>query len=121
MTIASYARTFNQRLSNLEACSLNAPPETYMRAKDATNAIGDSVAGIIDAFRSRGFKPLTDDRLRNIEALLYGYMVESADTADHTALLTAEGFGEAMSGPAADRVRRQAECNRDALKAAGVI
>lgn len=114
MTIASYAKQLNERLTNLERGVEMAPERTYEEGKRAARAIDDASNGIIAAFREHGFKILNDDRLRNIEAMIYGYLLES--NPEHSALITCEGFGEHVDGPAGERVLAQAKRDRDFLE-----
>jgi hypothetical protein len=113
MTIRN--RELSNRLSNLEACAEHAPEGTFKRAKAAAETIGAIATAILQEFRDQGFKAFGDDRLRDIEAALYGYLLES--NPDEFELITAEGFGETMSGPAGGRVIRQTIRDRDALAA----
>lgn len=119
MTIQSHLRELNGRLTRLERCAEAAPAGTYEHAKDAAAAVNEASQGIIAAFRAKGFKFLNDDRLRNLEAAIYGYLLES--NPDDYALMTAEGFGEHVDGPAGKRIVAQAIQNRDTLKNLGVI
>lgn len=114
MTISSHVRELNDRLSNLERCAEMAPECTYERGKEAAAAIADASNAILAAFRAHGFNAGNDDRLRNIEAALYGYLLQSnSDEIDE--LRVSEGFGEHVDGPAGSRVIAQAIQNREAL------
>jgi hypothetical protein len=113
MTIRN--RELSNRLSNLEACAERAPEGTYEPAKAAAETIGAIATAILHEFRDQGFKAFDDDRLRDIEAALYGYLLEC--NPDESELITAEGFGEEISGPARARVIRQTIRDRDALAA----
>lgn len=114
MTIASHVRHLNERLSNLETCADRAPEDTYDRSKMAVEAVHEAADAILAAFRLNGFKALNDDRLRNIEAALYGYLLES--NPEEVELIAGEGFGEHVSGPAGRRVMQQAIADRDFLQ-----
>lgn len=113
MTIASHVRELNDRLTRIERCADMAPEGTYERAKQAAAAINDASNGILDALRSYDFKALNDDRLRNLEAAIYGYLLEG--NPDESSLITGEGFGEHIDGPAGARVMAQAIQDRDAI------
>jgi len=113
MTIASHLRHFNRRLEFIERCAEKAPEGTYQRAKDAAAAVADASHSIMDALRSRGFTALNDDRLRNLEAAIYGYLLEG--NPDECGLITGEGFGEHVDGPAGARVLANTIRDRDAL------
>lgn len=114
MTIASHVRELNDRLTRLERCAERAPEHTYDQAKAAAAAIGDASQGILDAFRRHGFKVHNNDRLRNLEAAIYGFMLEA--NPDACGLITGEGFGEHIDGPAGERVMANAIRDRDVIK-----
>lgn len=111
MTIIN--RELHQRLSNIEDCAEHAPEGTYERAKQAAAFINDSAEAIFALAKASGFKLNGTDRFRDVEALLYGVLVDSNPT--EYGLITGEGFGNAMGGPAKQRVIEQTIRDRDAL------
>ena len=113
MTISTHLSKLNDRLTFLERCAQKAPEGTYQRAKEAAEAVSEASQGIMDALRARGFKALNDDRLRNLEAAIYGYLLEG--NPNECGLVTGEGFGEHVDGPAGARVLASTSCDRDAL------
>jgi len=113
MTVSAHLSKLNDRLTFLERCAEMAPEGTYQRAKDAADAINDASQGILDALRTHGFKALNDDRLRNLEAAIYGYLLEG--NPDECGLITGEGFGERVDGPAGPRVMANTVRDRNAL------
>jgi len=113
MIISAHLRGLNDRLTFIERCAEVAPARTYQRAKDAAGAINDASQGILDALRAHGFKALNDDRLRNLEAAIYGYLLEG--NPDEYGLMTGEGFGEHVDGPAGGRVMSDTIRDRDTL------
>lgn len=113
MGIPSHFRGLNDKLSNLERCAEEAPEGMYSRAREAADAVNEASNALRKALTDRGFVALNDDRLRAVEAVIYGYMLQG--NPDETELLVAEGFGEAMNGPEAERVKAQAECDCDAI------
>ncbi len=115
MTISAHVRELNDRLTHLERCAEIAPEGTYQQAKDAASAISDASNGILHALRAHGFKAKNDDQLRNLEAAIYGYLLDS--NPDAYCLLTAEGFGKHVDGPAGARVLAQATRDRGAVAA----
>lgn len=113
MTIAAHVRALHDRLSHLERCSDLAPHGTYDRGKEAAAAIAGASNGIRAAFERHGFACLGDDRLRSIEAAIYGLLLES--NPDESGLIVAEGFGQHVGTiPGRDLIREAAE-QRDAL------
>src|SRR5262245_54532737 len=112
MTILN--RELNRRLSNLERCADLAPEGTFARAKDAAEAIDEASNAIMAALRERGFHALNDDRLRDLEAAIYGYLLEG--NPEEYGLLTGEGFGEHVDGPAGERVMANTIRDRDFLR-----
>jgi hypothetical protein len=106
MTIQHHVSKLNDRLTFLERCAVKAPEGTYERAKQGVDAIHDASQSIVEVLRHYGFKTLNDDRLRNLEAAIYGYLLEG--NPDETGLIVGEGFGEHVDGPAGERVMAQA-------------
>lgn len=113
MTISAHLRKLNNRLSLIERCAEIAPDGTYQRAKDAAAAVADASNGILAAFRDHGFNTLNDDRLRNLEAAIYGYLLEG--NPDECGLMTGEGFGEHVDGPAGEYIMANTIRDRNAL------
>lgn len=116
MTIRSNinARDLNTDLGNLESCAEHAPEGTYQIAKDTVAAIGECAETILATVRALGLKATGDDRLREIEAVIFGYIVANNEDV----LTSAIGFGEHVHGPAGRRIIDQAARNRDAFHAA---
>ncbi len=117
MTIVN--REINRRLSNLERCAEMAPKGTHREAKNAADAIANASQGILDALRDQGFKVLNDDRLRNLEVAIYAYLLEA--NPDNCGLMTGEGFGEHIDGPAGKRIMAQTVSNFAFLRSHGMI
>lgn len=115
MTIRN--RELNQRLSNLQDCASNAPDGTYERAKDAAEVINDCAEAIFDIFKASGFNLKGNDGFRDLEAQLYGLMVDS--NPEEYELQTGEGFGAAMNTEARSRIIRQTIRESEQLKALG--
>lgn len=115
MTIRSHLnpQKLNEKLQFLEACAENAPAGTYEDAKALRRLIGASVDNLIRDLKAAGYDTPNCDQAREVEAVIYGYVRD----ANPLEVATAEGFGEAMSGPAAERVISQATRDRDALAA----
>jgi len=110
-------RELSARLSNIELCAEYAPAGTFNNAKALAQAISDISEQILTTLNVAGFTPANDDRLREVEAVIYGYVMRSCQDSDHFGLLTAEGFGENVTGPSGPRLVAQAKRNRDALNA----
>src|ERR1700724_836620 len=102
MSINPNVRDLNNRLTNLERCVEVAPEGSYLRAADAVVAIGEAAEGIMKALRGYGFKAPGHDGLRSLEAAIYGYLLDN--NPDEYGLITGEGFGEHVDGPAGERV-----------------
>lgn len=111
MTIQN--RELNERLGNIETCAREAPEGTYDRAKQAAEVISDCAESIIEIFQAADFKIIGNDRLRDIEAAIYGLMLHQ--NPEEYGLQTGEGFGAAMDGPARERVLAQTIRDRDSL------
>lgn len=118
MTITN--RTLNARLMNLERCAEEAPEGTYEEAKKIVRVIGAISTATLLAAREAGLPANNADTLRNFEVSIFEYFLAGAGgtAPDHTfsdTLAAAEGFGDAMSSPAAGRVKAQAIRDRDAI------
>jgi hypothetical protein len=111
MTI--YHPKANERLSNIERCAELAPAGTYERAKAAKAVIDEVADSIFTICKAHGFKLRGMDGYRDIEAQLYVLLADS--NPDEYGLITGEGFGAAMDGPARERVLAQTVRDRDAL------
>lgn len=114
MTIASHVRELNDRLANLERCAEMAPEGTYEQAKVVSGIIADAANALIHSLRAENLKAPGDDRLRNIEAAIYGYILDSNPNAYE--LISAEGFGRHVDGPSGKRIIADAIRNRDSLR-----
>jgi hypothetical protein len=119
MTIRNIpVREFNDRLTKLERCSECAPTGTFDRAKDAGIAVSEASEVVREVLRIHKFRAVGNDRLRILEATIYWYLTES--NPDELDLITGEGFGDAMDGPAATRVLAQTIRDRDFLRDNGL-
>lgn len=116
MSISPHLRKVNDRFSHLERCAQMAPEGTYQQAKDVSEMIGSLSNKLLRTLRAMGMKALNDDRLRNVEAAVYAYVLES--NPDASGLLVGEGFGEHVDGPAGDRIIAVTVRDRDFLKTA---
>lgn len=109
MSIPRTFQVLNTRLSNLEHAANEAPEGTYDRTKELAAALNDASQAVMDTLRRYGLEALNDDRLREMEAVIYGYMLVS--NPDETAFHVGEGFGEGLRGEQRERV--MANCIRD--------
>ena len=100
-------------LKKLKACADMAPAGTYEDAKALNEVIGDAVDNLMRELRALGLKADNCDRAFELEAAIYAYV--KASNPGGTIFTTAEGFGDAMSGPARERVIAQAARDRDFL------
>lgn len=106
------ARNANRRWSYLERCAEVAPKGTYEQAKGLAELIADTINTFRADARDLGLSVPNDDRLREVEALLYVLVAD-----DNLSLCAAEGFGEHADGPAGERVVQQAARDQIALAA----
>ncbi len=104
---------FNASRGHVERRLEEKPHGTYARTMDALIAVEEASSAVRSALKINGFQVLNDDRLRILEATIYGYLL--AGNPDERGLITAEGFGAAMGGLAAERVRCRAKPGRDFL------
>ncbi|MGS0567052.1 hypothetical protein [Xanthomonas oryzae] len=116
MTIRSYidARALNTELESFERCADESPAGTYEQAKELAELIGRIADDLIRGLRAIGMQADNCDGIREVEAVIYGWIKNS--NPDATVFPTAEGFGDSLGGPARERVLAQAVQNRDFLQ-----
>ncbi|RBG61917.1 hypothetical protein BRM42_01845 [Xanthomonas oryzae pv. oryzae] len=102
---------------NFEACTDEAPKGTYILAKQLRQLIGDTADQLIRELRQLGLKADTCDGIRAVEVAIYQYIKDSNN--DATVFPTAESFGNALGGPARERVLAQAARDMAFLATAG--
>lgn len=106
-------------LLNFKDCAESAPEGCYDQAKQIHDLIGDACDELMRGLRAIGLKADACDAAFDLEAAIYAYVRKS--NPDNPVFPVAEGFGEAMSGPARERVLRQAVASREQLRALGVV
>lgn len=94
---------------NFRRCAEEAPEGAYEAAKRLHTLIGDTATNLMHEVRETGFKADACDLIFAVEVALYEYVKRS--NPDSPLFPTAEGFGEAMTGPARDRVLNQTASN----------
>jgi hypothetical protein len=104
----------NRRLGYLQNCAEKAPEGTYEEAKRAAAAVDQAIESVRTIFRDHGFAANGTDPCRDLEASIYGFLLVSNPNA--YGLLTGEGFGEHVDGPAGERVLANAIRDRDVFK-----
>ena len=113
------ARALNAELDRLERCAADAPADSYQEAKAIAELVSAFGAELIRGVRALGLRADTCDRIREVEAVVYGYIKGS--NPDATVFPVAEGFGAAMEGPARDRVLEQTVRDMAFLRGVGVV
>lgn len=113
MSIAPHATFLNDRLTKIERAAEQAPAGTFLRTKDVADAVSDASNAVMEALKDRGFTALNNDRLRELEAMIYGYLL-AGNPGVRDELAAAEGLADALDGPAAERVLAQLTRDRDA-------
>lgn len=103
MTILN--RVLNERLTNLQTCVEKAPEGLFQEGRNAAFAVDTAIEQVRETIRNMGFKVDNCDRCRDLEAAIYGYILQS--NPNHTGLAAAEGFGEHVDGPAGARITEQ--------------
>lgn len=109
----------SKQLEQFKRCCDEAPAGLYVDARELNTVIGDACDGLMKELRALGLKADNCDLIYHVEATIYNYVKLS--NPDSTMFPVAEGFGAAMESPAAERVKAQAERDRDALRAFGAI
>ena len=106
-------RESNQRLGYLQRCAEVAPAGTYAEARRGAEAVDQAIEAVREAFKSNGFKANGTDTCRALEAAIYWFLTESNPEA--YGLMTGEGFGEHVDGPAGARVMANTIRDRDSI------
>lgn len=103
---------------NLLRCVEYAPEGTYTFASDVQGAVQSATCSMQGELRELDMDAgFGNDAILDIEASIYAHIKRcNPERADQFAVC--EGFGEAMNGPAAERVRAQAARDRASLEAA---
>lgn len=104
----------SHKLSNLEACADAAPDGSYDTAKAVCALVSDTADDLMTALNELGLAADGCDAARTLEACIYHYIVESNPRAGD--LVAGEGFGQALNGPAAERIVAQAQRDVDFLR-----
>lgn len=99
---------------NFRACVDDAPEGCHDAAKRIHTLIGSTCETFMDEVRALGLKSSNCDLIYRVELALYDYL--RASNPDETVFDVAEGFGQAMAGPARERVLQQAVRDRDSLR-----
>jgi len=115
MTIRSAinAQKLNNEWSNFKQCADEAPDGTYEACKDIAAVVDGAAKELFDKTKLLGLKANTCDGIREVEAVIYGFIKDS--NPDSPVFPTSEGFGEGLQGPARERILAQAASNRDFL------
>jgi hypothetical protein len=115
MTIRSCinARALNERWTKIERAIECAPEGTFEHTKAVAEIVTETANSLIKASAAAGLKVNNSDQLREVEAVVYGWIVDAQEPGE---LIAAEGFGEAMDGPAAARVLAGITRDRDFLR-----
>ena len=88
--------------SRFADCAEMAPEGAYTHAKSVRQAIGEAVDSLMREMRDLGLRVDNCDGAFALEAAIYEWI--KGANPDHSEFATAEGFGEAMNGPARDHV-----------------
>ena len=94
MTIRSNINpaALERRLKNLEWCIDASPPGMHEIAPAVKDVIDCVMTDLIDRLADAGLKADCADGARELEACIYGYILESND--DHSGFVVAEAAGE---------------------------
>ena len=107
MTIQNRA-LWDQR-TNLKECADTAPAGAYEDVKRANQAVEDAIEAVMASIKYEGFEAAGDDRAANLEAAIYGYLKDS--NPESNTFILGEAFGIGVTGPAAERILKQAKRN----------
>lgn len=117
MTIRSHidARALNEQYGKFLDCAENAPEGTYEAAKEVERFMSETADTILEGARRLGLTPCNADGIRELEAVIYGYL----KAGDVALFSQAEGFGSAFSADRAGAASK-ARADRDFLASLGV-
>lgn len=110
--------TPGNELRNFRDCAEHAPDGTHQLAKSVNDLIGDTCDQLIRDLRALGLSADNCDGAFRLEVALYQYIKES-NTA-HPLFPVSEGFGDALSGPARERVLAGAVGDLNAHQQVGI-
>lgn len=121
MTIPKFTPVaeYSDRLSNLEHCAQHAPKGAYEEAKRAVECMDEAIEGVRRTLREHGFKADGNDMCRTLESVIYWFLTES--NPEKLGLITGEGFGEHLQGPAGERVMANTIRDMECLRRLGVV
>lgn len=94
-----------KEFESFRRCAEEAPAGAHEQAKQVNQIIGDTCDRFMRELREAGLLADNCDRIFEIEVALYHYT--KASNPEACVFPTAEGFGEAMEGPARERVLAQ--------------
>ncbi len=116
MTIRTHidAAALNKAWTAFEQCASEAPKETYEQAKTVAQVVWRCANSLIEELSEIGMRADNCDGIREVEAVIYGYIKNA--NPDAAVFPMAEGFGEAMDGEARERVLAQTVRDRDFLQ-----
>lgn len=116
MTIRTHidAQALNRAWTALQRCASDAPAGTYEQASAIAGVVEGCANTLIRELRSIGMNVNVCDGIREVEAVIYGYIKNANPDAEVFPM--AEGFGNAMVGEAGERVLAQAVRDRDFLR-----
>ncbi len=112
MTISRHVEALNDRLTKVERVAEVAPERTFQVARQVAAAIGEASNAMRQALMDAGLVALNDDRLREVEATMFGYLMKGNPELGNE-IAVAEGFADALDGPAGERVMAQMVRDRD--------
>ncbi len=110
MTIRGNVRELSNRWGRIERLAEEKPQGTYARTIDTLVAVEEASNAIRSALKASGFQALDDDRLRVLEATIYGYLL--ASNPEERGLITTESF---EAGPSPQRAESDVTPGRDLL------
>ena len=113
MTIRGNVRELNNHRGRIERVIEKEPQGTCARMIDALIAVEEASNAVRSTLTASGFQALDDDRLRFLEATIYGYLL--ASNPAECDQITAGGFETTTGDPSQQRAKSEATPGRDLL------
>lgn len=113
------AQALSRAYDDFERCAEEAPDGAYEEAKAVKALIGGLADRLIQDVRALGLKADNCDSIREVEAVIYGYL--KASNPEATVFAVSEGFGHWLDTPARERVLSNCQRDMAALRTLGVI
>lgn len=108
------AAELSDDLGHFQRCAEEAPDGAFAQAHQVADVIARAANSLITELRCLGLRADNCDLIREVEAVVYGYI--KASNPGENIFPLAEGFGEALTGPERERILQQLQMQTSALQ-----